>query len=325
MDAPSTETERPAAPSPADRRKGDRRQGERRGMEALRAEALQNVIARVEDRNFGGIKNRVNWGRGGKAPRIMLLLVASVAGGAAAFMAMQRDQVVTPAQAKPTTEVVQEARTQILVAKQEIGVGERVSIASLGWEDWPQDAVRPEYITYETQPEALTSVEGTVARVAIYPGEPIREQKLMAAGEGGQLSAVLEAGTRGVSVIMTADSASGGFIVPNDRVDVLLTREAGEDFKLSQTILENVRVLAINAQIGDKETDEETVTEVAVFDQAIATLALNPTQAEVIVTAQTLGRLSMVLRPMADGADPKVQERQAANQAIRMSSPFWTK
>jgi hypothetical protein len=170
VDAASPEAERPAPPSPADRRKGERRQGERRGMEALRAEALQNVISRVEDRNFGGIKNRVNWGRGSKAPRILLLLVASIAGGTAAYLAVQRNQVVSPAVAKPVTEIVEEARTQILVAKDEIGVGERVGLASLGWEDWPADAVRPEYITFETQPEALTSIEGTVARVAIYPG-----------------------------------------------------------------------------------------------------------------------------------------------------------
>src|SRR5690606_6644034 len=119
------------------------------------------------------------------------------------------------------TEVVQEAKTQILVAKTPIGMGERLSPASLEWQDWPAGAIRSEYVTISDMPEAPTELNNAVARFEFFPGEPIREAKLVRSDQG-YLSAVLSEGMRGVSVGVTAESGAGGFIVPNDRVDVLL-------------------------------------------------------------------------------------------------------
>jgi pilus assembly protein CpaB len=303
--------------------KADRRRGDRRGMDALRDEALRNVISRVEDRNFGGLRNRVSWRSRLPLSRIVLLLVALVAGGIAAFLATRGSPAMIQPATQPKTEVVQEARTQILVARQAIGIGQRLSPGSVEWVDWPQGAVRPEYITMAAVPGAITDMTGSVVRVEFFPGEPIRMQKLAQAGEG-YLSAVLDTGMRGVSVSVAAESASGGFIVPNDHVDVVLTRTSGTG-QIADTILHNVRVLAINARLGGGEAEDSDDAQAEVFSNtAIATLELDPTEAEVIINATTIGRLALVLRPMVDTGEASETEQRASNEAIRMSSPFWS-
>jgi pilus assembly protein CpaB len=113
-------------------------------------------------------------------------------------------------------------------------------------------------------------------------------------------------------------------------VDVVLTRASELGGKSSQTILHNVRVLAIDARLGgagqprEAGTDEMSVgPEAEVFhDGAIATLALDPRQAEVIINATASGQLSLILRSVTDFAEV---DRSDINQKIRMTSPFWTK
>jgi pilus assembly protein CpaB len=213
----------------------------------------------------------------------------------------------------------------VLVAREGIGVGQRLTVASLGWEDWPEGAVRPEYITIDAAPEAIEDMSGSLARVEIFPGEPIYRKKLVPPGQGGHLSAVLDRGKRGVSVSVAAASASGGFIVPGDRVDVVLTRASQTGSQYSETVLSNVRVLAINTRLG-ADVQSEGPADIEVFtNSAIATLELDPTQAKVIMTATTMGGLSLVLRPMTDSAETDLIEHRPANQAIRISSPFWAK
>ena len=304
----------------------ERRQADRRGMDALRAEALRTVMTRVEDKNFGGLRNRTPIHRGITLPRIMLLVVALLAGGAAAYLATQSQ---TPAPV-PVKEIAVAPTVQVLVAKQAIGAGKRLSSESVGWVDWPEAALNPEYITVAATPEAITDLTGMVVRSDFIEGEPIRQEKLTSAS-GGYLSAVLDKGMRGVSVPITADSASGGFVAPDDHVDVVLTRstDMGQD---SQTILYNVRVLAIGAQFGDElgvtsgtptETGDASGAKFA--DHTVATLALNPTQAEVIINAVMLGKLTFVLRPITENDAASTPAQLAANAAIRLSSPFWAK
>ncbi len=143
---------------------------------------------------------------------------------------------------------------------------------------------------------------------------------------------MLDTGTRGVSVVVSASSASGGFIVPNDRVDVVLTRSKGDEAggQMSDTILRNVRVLAINTRLGETGTtgaaaDPEDPRAEIFANEAIATLQLDPGQSEVIINAATSGRLTLVLRPFVDSSEVAAAEDRSANQAIRVSSPFWTK
>ena len=331
--SPSPPAAEPGFAPKVERRAGERRGGDRRGMDALRDEALRNVLSRVEDRNFKGLRStagsRMRLGGGMKPSRIILLLVAMLAGGMAAFLATQHDQpAAAQVAAAPVAQIVRETRTQILVAKEAIGVGQRLSPGSVEWQDWPQGSVLPDYITVASTPNAATSMTNAVARFEIFPGEPIRETKLVRADQG-YLSAVLDSGERGVSVSVTADSASGGFIVPNDHVDVVLAHATGAG-QVSQTILHNVRVLAINTRLGETgktgaPTDPADPHAEIFAGQAIATLELDPTQSEVIINAGAQGKLSLVLRSLTDSAEIDKIALTPANQAIRMTSPFWSK
>src|SRR3569623_2717531 len=177
-----------------------------------------------------------------RVSRIVLLLVALIAGGLAAFLATRGGGERDPT---TVTQVVQEARAQALIAKNNIGVGERLTPENVQWQDWPEGAVRAEYITSSGTPNAIDQMKGSVARFELFPGEPIQQNKLVRSDQG-YLSAVLDKGMRGVSISVAAESASGGFIVPNDHVDVILTQGGPNGGQTSSTLLSNVRVLAIN-------------------------------------------------------------------------------
>ncbi|HUH75991.1 MAG TPA: Flp pilus assembly protein CpaB [Devosia sp.] len=258
-----------------------------------------------------------------KPARIILLLVALGAGGLAAFLITRGGPAPAPTQ-QVVTNVVQEAKTQILVAKAPIGVGERLSSETLEWQDWPEGAVRSEYVTIAAMPDAQTKLNDAIARFEFFPGEPIREAKLVRSDQG-YLSAVLAPGKRGVSVGVTAVSSAGGFVVPNDHVDVILTTmaSAGEH---SEVILANVRVLAIGKRLGEVGAsggqEEQTASgapKAITFDRStIATLELDPLEAEVLINAATRGQMSLTLRSVSDFNDNSVAERPAGNQTVRV-------
>jgi len=267
-----------------------------------------------------------------RVSRIVLVLVALLASGLAAFLATRGGG--EPQQVAVTTEVVKEARAQVLVAKVDIGVGERLSPDNLQWQDWPEGAVRPEYITSSATPGAIDQMKNSVARFELFSGEPIQQAKLVRSDQG-YLSAVLDKGMRGVSISVAAESASGGFIVPNDHVDVILTH-GGSNGQTSETLLSNVRVLAINARLGETgktggpddgnggeaPPTANTSPKSQVFPgTAIATLELDPVQAETVINATTLGKLSLALRSIVDFApstgDEDKLKRNAPIKLIR--------
>jgi pilus assembly protein CpaB len=169
-------------------------------------------------------------------------------------------------------------------------------------------------------PEALTDMLGTVARFEMFEGDPIRQQKLIRTDQG-YLSAVLDKGMRGVSISVQADAASGGFIVPNDHVDVILTRGTA-DGQQAETIVSNVRVLAINTRLGELGTtggpEDPANPRAEIFsDTAIATLELDPSQAETIVNAKQMGQLSLALRSIVDFAET-TEDPVKRNAPIRL-------
>ena len=107
-------------------------------------------------------------------------------------------------------------------------LGERLSDQNLDWQDWPDSAVRPEYITIAQAPDALTTMKGSVARSEFFVGEPIREARLIKATGSGYMAAILPSGMRAVSTEISPETGAGGFILPNDRVDVILSRRDRE-------------------------------------------------------------------------------------------------
>lgn len=257
-----------------------------------------------------------------KASRIILLLVALLAGGLAAFLATRGDAPQTVEVAGPT-QIIQEAKAQILVAKTAIGVGQRLSAETVEWQDWPELAVRPEYVNKQALPDALDQMSGAVARFEFFPGEPIMEAKLVRT-EQGYMSAVLAQGMRGVSVQVDPGAAAGGYIMPNDRVDIVLSHASNNNATQSETILTNIKVLAIDKRLGETGTTgqpkDPADPTADVFQQtAIATLELTPAQGEMVINATKVGTLSLALRSIADytvaaGQDPVRQ----TNKAIRL-------
>lgn len=252
-----------------------------------------------------------------KPARILLIVVALVAGGLAAFLATRGGNTPAP-QTVEVTETRPEPKDRVLVATRAIGLGQRLTASDVDWQDWPEGALRAEYITAGQVPDAPTQVAGAVARFEFFPGEPIREAKLVRS-EQGYLSAVITEGMRAVSIPVTPESASGGYIVPNDRVDVVLTR-SGSSF--SETILANVRVLAIGKRLGEigttaGTTDPQEPTSQVFEGSQVATLELSPTQSETILNATSAGRLALVLRSVADFAQSPSAE-QGRTQAVRL-------
>lgn len=247
--------------------------------------------------------------------RIILLVVALVAGGLAAFLATRGtapQQVVV----EGPTQVIEEKKAKVLVAKTPIGVGQRITADTIEWQAWPEFAVRPEYISEAVLPDAPTKMLDAVARFEFFPGEPIIDKKLVHSDQG-YLSAVLTKGMRGVSVPVSADAAAGGFVLPNDRVDIVLSRGG-----ISQTILSNVKVLAIGTRLGEAGTTGEKANpedpKADVFQGAtIATLELTPAQGEVIINASKIGVLSVALRSIAD-FKPSPGDDLQGSRAVRM-------
>ena len=323
---------------------GEKQKAEKKGLDALRAEVQRTLV--TSDGEVISSSGQV-WRSMLKPSRLALLAVALIAGGVAAYFATTMDQG-TPVVPAPVPEVAQPVAqpappppaplTQILVATRALAMGARLTPATVEWKNWPTDAMRDDYITNEATPAAVDEMAGSIVRFEFFPGEPIRAQKLVAPGDG-YLSAVLEPGQVGVSITVQADVAAGGFIQPNDHVDVLLTQAiAGR--QVAQTVLSNVRVLAIAHRLGevgpapaessdnpDEASDEGATPTPATFsDGVIATLALDSDQAKIITSARNSGALSLVLLSISDFSAPRAADSEAlnANQQIRLTSPFWT-
>lgn len=295
--------------------------GSQESLAALREEFRRKHLGNTDNSapavslpSFGGLK----------FSRVLLIGVAILAGGLAAWLTLSRTPEPQPAP-EPTTivEQVPAPTLEVLVARADIAPGTRLTADLLEWQKWPEETVRAEYITSFANPEALDAYANSVAGAELIAGEPIRPEKLREAGTG-YLSVMLAPGTRAVAVAVDAGSASGGFIVPDDHVDVVLTRPV-DGAQVSRTIVSNVRVLAINSRFGGGQAGSEAATpEEAQFTNALATLELTPSQAELIVNATTSGMMSLVLRPLADTTDNAGAADQPLNQTIRMTSPFWT-
>lgn len=238
-----------------------------------------------------------------KIARIAVLAIAIIAGGIAAILVSSGEKAPAPA-----PQIVQDAAptSEVLIAAADIPMGSVVTAEALAWREWPA-AGTAGFITKAEQPEALEDVKGAIARQPIVSGEPIRMQKIVKADGSGFMSAILPAGMRAVATEISAETGAGGFILPNDRVDVLLTRrdeggggeggggEGGANAEAfsSSTILTNVRVLAI-----DQATVEQDGQKVVVG--RTATLELLPRQTEILALARQLGTMSLSLRSLAD-------------------------
>src|SRR5215468_10369607 len=230
-----------------------------------------------------------------KTAQIAVLSIALGAGGVAAWLARGTDdKPQEPAQA-----VAHLPTVEVLVAKNEIGLGQSVKPDDLHWQTWPAAAASSSFIKRGDRPDANKQIAGMIARAPFIAGEPIREPKLVKADGSGFMAAILPSGMRAISTEISAETGAGGFILPNDRVDVILTRrdknpdKSGPDTINSEIILPNVRVLAIDQ--APKEKDGQN----ALVGRTV-TLELKPDMAETLARARQAGTLSLALRSIAD-------------------------
>jgi pilus assembly protein CpaB len=226
--------------------------------------------------------------------RIVVLIIALGAGGIAAYLVSGSDN-------KPPAQPVAQLKTvDVLVAKADIGLGQSVSAEDMQWQTWPAATASNSFIRRNDRPDATTQIAGSIARAPFIAGEPIREPKLVKANGSGFMAAILPTGMRAISTEISPETGAGGFILPNDRVDVLLSkreknaeRPGAPDVVSSDVILANVRVLAIDQ--APKEKDGQN----AVVGKTV-TLELKPEQAEALARARQIGTLSLALRSIAD-------------------------
>ena len=242
-----------------------------------------------------------------KVARVAVLGVAAGAGIIAAVLALNLTGSPAPAPA----EVVQVDSTQVLVATRDLPMGSTLSEDSVEWQDWPQNGISDRFISRASGPAAAEQVVGAIARASFYEGEPISDAKLIRS-DRGFMSAILPEGKRAIATKIAADTSAGGFILPNDRVDVIMTRRSdapgvsGSGEFLTETILNNVRILAIDQTIEDQDGEKVVVGQTA-------TIELTPKQAEILTVAQQMSdRLTLSLRSISDArSDPADGEADA--------------
>src|SRR5664279_3924591 len=231
-----------------------------------------------------------------KSARIVVLAVAIGAGGLAALLAgrSEKPPEVAPQVALPET-------IDVLVARNDIPMGTAMSPRDVASQSWPASASTGTFIRKRSRPAAIEDLSGWSARVPFVAGEPIREAKLVNAKGSGFMAAILPTGMRAVSTQISPETGAGGFILPNDHVDVILSRRSGDadksggESRTSETVLSNIRVLAIDQNVEEKNGQKVVVGKTA-------TLELSPGQAETLVLSQQLGTLSLSLRSVTDAS-----------------------
>jgi len=262
--------------------------------------------------------------------RLLIVVVAAVSAIGLALV-MQRMMAGKPPEAPvAVAQVSGKPMTQVLVAKRDLAVGVRLTVEDVTWQAWPTEVVNAAFITNGAAVPAAEgvdkakaaaanvanemiggvdpakAVEGAIVRDPILTGEPITPRKIVRGGDGGYLSVVLAPGKRAMAVPITSETAAGGFILPGDRVDVLQTREMarpGDDggnsgkVLVAETILENVRVLAVD-QSTAAEKDAKAIV------AATATLEVGPIDAEALTRAKSTGPVTLSLRAYTDLGGP---------------------
>lgn len=236
--------------------------------------------------------------------RLIFLLLALVA--AAGTFLLARSALSTPAVATaPVVQVeteVQVSEVDVLIAVRDFRIGEVIMPQDLAWAPWPEETANPEYLTLDRHPDAFSDIAGTVVRIPIFSQEPILPQKIVSKGDTSIMAALVGPGMRAVSVEISAESAAGGFILPDDRVDVILTHEVElttangitDDIE-SIIILENVRVLAIDQKIAQEGDGQTAIGQTA-------TLELSPEDSGLVAFGERKGVLSLALRSLTDAA-----------------------
>lgn len=244
--------------------------------------------------------------------RAVLMMTALASGGGAAWMVSESRTAAPEVQAATVVAAPPVSTSEILVAARDLPRGTKLLPEDLAWQPWPENAVNPSFVLRSAKPEAPAELAGSVLRDELAAGLPLASTAVAAAGSN-LLSAVLTPGMRAVAISVSVEQTAGGFVLPEDRVDIVLTKGcsggscgAGMDVR---TILRNVRVLAIDQSGAEPNAGTSLIGKTA-------TLELSSEQAETVVGAEAVGELSLVLRSAADHGSDTAQSVAAPVAAV---------
>jgi pilus assembly protein CpaB len=244
--------------------------------------------------------------------RILIIVVALVAAMGALFVVRNASG---PAASAVGAQPAALTGPKVLVAAKDISAGVVARADMLTWAAWPAAAANPNFLTEDANPKAAEEFVGAVARVDIQAGEPISPRRLIKRGDLGAFSAIIRPGYRAVAVPITRETAAANFIVPNDRVDVVLARKVEASGRgaleyRSDVIFENVRVLSVGEEVRPKDGD------VKPMEGAVATIELAPRDVETLAMAKSMGDISLALRAVEADTDRVESARRPNVRAL---------
>jgi pilus assembly protein CpaB len=247
-----------------------------------------------------------------KPARLVVLGVAIAAGGVAAYLASHGH---TPPPAPAKAPVVALETVDVLIAKTNLSRGDVIAGNEIGWQVWPKASANGNFIVKPARPDAIKEFTGAIVRVRLIAGQPIFDPMVVLAKGSGFLAAILPKGMRAVAMDITADSSAGGFVLPEDHVDILLTRHdkaaektTGTEKIVTDTILRNVRVLAVDQAVEEKSGQKVVVGRTV-------TVELTPQQSETLAVSRQLGTLSLALRSLVDSQSSMPEGGQDSDHA----------
>ena len=239
--------------------------------------------------------------------RVLILAVAAIAAGGAALLARGLLGGGTP---KVVAAIVHPTITtsDVLVASSDLEPGQHLTAAQVRWQKWPRSSLEGALITRDRTPNVGFALQDMVVRAPIVAGEPITDTKIVRTDAAGLMAANVTPGMRAMSINVTVESGAGGFILPNDRVDVILAGHGGDGITRAITLLSNIRVLALDQTLKQDGGQKVIVAKTA-------TLEVSPAQAEALAFGQAAGTLTLVLRGLADSTASSLAATAIATSA----------
>lgn len=230
---------------------------------------------------------------------LLVILAALVIAGGAGFYVMQGLQPAAPA---VVARVEAPKLKKVFVPARELEAGTIITADTLSRMEITPDALTDQMVVADADGEAF--LRGSVARQTLPSGVPIARSTIVQPGDGGFLAAVLPRGKRAVSIAISEVAGLNGLVLPGDRVDVIITYTVGggaSGFRASETVLSNIRVLALDQRLGAGPMDEEKKGKGdAMPIPGTATLEVTPAQAELVSLASDLGNLKLALNSVRD-------------------------
>lgn len=250
---------------------------------------------------------------------IMLLVAVVIAGGTVFFLRGYLNAERMAAQQRAARPVEEPAKPalQVLVARNDVSMGQIIKPDDLRWQAWPEGTLSPNYAVEGRRP--LSDFVGAVSRAPLSAGEPITEGRVVLPGSRGFMAAVLQPGMRAVSVPVTAISGISGFVFAGDKVDMILTHvvqpasQGDRDRQASETILRGVRVIAMDQRLDSKPGEPAQIAKTA-------TLEVTPKQSEIITLAQEMGKLSLSLRSLQEPEEEQLPDGPSYTRDSQVST-----